>query len=193
MRAGTGPAAILGLLEALNAELLAHDRATQTLERWYHQRVLGSPGRVVAADVQRGSQQPDARLQRLLRVRATDALCLRRVTLTCGGIVLCHAENRYVPGRLTPEINRALAATDIPFGRAADGLHFRRRTLSAEILFSPQIDKVPYEVLRHRVILDLPDGTPIGEVVETYTCATLGFQVPQKVRSTRSSGRAGRA
>jgi hypothetical protein len=34
---------------------------------------------------------------------------------------------------------------------------------------------IPTEVLQHRAVLSLPDGTPLCEVVETYTSSVLGF------------------
>jgi hypothetical protein len=35
--------------------------------------------------------------------------------------------------------------------------------------------EVPPEVLRHRALLTLPDGTPFSEVVETYTANVLAL------------------
>jgi hypothetical protein len=34
-------------------------------------------------------------------------------------------------------------------------------------------------VLQHRALLSLPDGTPISEVVETYTGNVLAFTPPR--------------
>ena len=103
---------------------------------------------------------------------------------------------RYVPSRLTPQMNEALDTSDVAFGRAVQGLHFRRRTLSAELLWSPLPAgwemgaavpddapgaplQIPHEVLQHRAVLTLPDGTPFSAVVETYTAAVLGFPQPR--------------
>jgi hypothetical protein len=36
----------------------------------------------------------------------------------------------------------------------------------------------PHEVLEHRAVLTLPDGTPFSEVVETYTGEVLAFPEP---------------
>jgi hypothetical protein len=58
------------------------------------------------------------------------------VRLTCGDRVLSEADNWYVPARLTPEMNRVLDTTDTAFGRAVQPLNFRRRTLSAKLLWS---------------------------------------------------------
>jgi hypothetical protein len=59
------------------------------------------------------------------------------VRLICGGHVLSEADNWYVPARLTPEMNRVLEATDTAVGRVVQTLNFRRRTLSAKLLWSP--------------------------------------------------------
>jgi hypothetical protein len=37
---------------------------------------------------------------------------------------------------------------------------------------------VPSRLLEHRALLTLPDGTPISEVVETYTDKVLAFPAP---------------
>jgi hypothetical protein len=39
---------------------------------------------------------------------------------------------------------------------------------------------IPHEVLEHRAVLILPDGTPFSEVVETYTGEVLAFPEPQR-------------
>jgi hypothetical protein len=38
--------------------------------------------------------------------------------------------------------------------------------------------QVPPEVLQHRAVLTLPDGTPFSEVIETYTSEILDFPKP---------------
>ena len=93
-----------------------------------------------------------------------------------------------------PEMNHLLETTDTPFGKAVAALHFRRHTLSAELLWSP-LPKgwemgatsaearpaalaVPEHVLEHRAVLSLPDGEPFSEVVETYTGEVLAFPPP---------------
>ena len=36
---------------------------------------------------------------------------------------------------------------------------------------------IPSEILQHRALLTLPDGTPVSEVIETYSRAVLSFTV----------------
>jgi chorismate-pyruvate lyase len=127
-----------------------------------------------------------------LHVTPAEPVRYRRVRLECGSIVLSEADNWYVPSRLTPEMNKLLDTTDTPFGRAVQALHFQRRTLSAEVLWRPLPDgwemntasanaavvPMPAQLLEHRAVLTLPDGTPFSEVVESYTGNVLGFPAP---------------
>jgi hypothetical protein len=93
-------------------------------------------------------------------------------------------------------MNKLLDRTDIPFGKVVQALHFRRRTLSSTLLWAPlpegwemnpnpiapneasAVLTIPSELLQHRALLILPDGTPFSEVVETYTAGVLAFQAP---------------
>jgi chorismate-pyruvate lyase len=189
----------LALLQTLNAELLSHDSATMTLDRWCGTHQLASPAKVIAQRDKSANQEATAEQRQVLGVSAAEPLRYRRVKLVCGAHVLSEADNWYVPSRLTPEMNEQLETTDIAFGRAVQALHFQRRTLSATLLWSPLPDgwevpgaawpeasgkalPVPHEVLRHQAVLVLPDGTPISEVVETYTEAVLAFPQPHAAR-----------
>jgi hypothetical protein len=99
-----------------------------------------------------------------------------------------------VPGRLTAEMNTLLDTTDLAFGKVVQALHFQRHTLSSKLLWLPLPEgwemnstskgeattklQVPAQVLEHRAVLTLPDGTPFSEVVETYTDNVLAFPEP---------------
>ena len=182
----------LAVLQTLNAELLSHDSATLTLEHWCDVHRLASPPRMVALRVPL-DKPPSAEQRRELGVTPTDPIRYRRVKLLCGGVALSEADNWYVPGRLTPEMNNLLENTDLPFGRVVQPLHFQRRTLSSKLLWLPLPDgwemnatpvkavaaslAIPPSVLEHRALLTLPDGTPISEVVETYTSNVLAFPI----------------
>jgi chorismate-pyruvate lyase len=184
----------LALLQTLNADLLSHDSATLTLDRWCGAHHLASPAHIVAEQV-RGADKPLPDDQRqVLAIGPGEPVRYRRVRLLCGARVLSEADNWYVPSRLTPEMNHALETTNISFGRVVQPLHFRRRTLSAELLWKPLPDgwetgaspppdkggnlQVPDQLLQHRAVLTLPDGTPFSEVVETYTKEVLDFSPP---------------
>ncbi len=181
------------LLATLNADLLSHDSATLTLERWCGAHGLAADPRI-HAQLQRGLDTPPTEAQRReLGVGADEPVRYRRVWLSCGDRVLSEADNWYVPRRLTPEMNRVLDETDVPFGRAVLALGFQRRTLSADLLWQPlpagwemspppalaADTPVPPEVLRHRAVLATREGTPFCEVVETYQAAMFDFPLPQ--------------
>jgi chorismate-pyruvate lyase len=184
----------MALLQTLNAELLSHDSATATLERWCASHRLASPPRIVAERVPGVDQPASEEQRRELGVTAAEPVRYRRVRLRCGAVVLSEADNWYVPARLTPAMNRLLDTTDTPFGRAVQALHFQRHTLAATLLWLPLPDgwemnppafadsptplSVPSAVLQHRALLSLADGTPISELVETYTGDVLAFALP---------------
>ena len=150
--------------------------------------------RIVAERVTDVVKPATADVRAALDVKPDEPLGYRRVKLKCGDHVLSEADNWYVPARLSPEMNHMLETTDTPFGKAVAALHFRRHTLSAELLWSP-LPKgwemgatapgagagalaVPEHVLEHRAVLSLPDGEPFSEVVETYTGEVLAFPPP---------------
>jgi hypothetical protein len=185
----------LALIESLNADLLAHDSATLTIERWCADHRLADPPRIVAERVSGADKPASSEVREALDVRPDEPLGYRRVRLKCGDHVLSEADNWYVPARLTPEMNHALETTDTPFGKAVAALHFRRHTLSADLLWRPlpkgwEIDAtpvpqetgaltIPDHVLEHRAVLLTPDGEPFSEVVETYTGEVLAFPPPK--------------
>jgi chorismate-pyruvate lyase len=185
----------LALIESLNADLLAHDSATLTLERWCADHRLADPPLIVAERVHDVDKVAAAEVRAALDVKPDELLGYRRVRLKCGDHVLSEADNWYVPSRLTAEMNHVLETTDTPFGKAVAGLHFRRHTVSADLLWRPlpkgwemggaaaEDEKsalaVPDHVLEHRAVLSLPDGEPFSEVVETYTGEVLAFPPPK--------------
>ncbi len=185
----------LALLQSLDLDLLTHDSATATLERWCAAHRFADPAKV-RADRVIGVDKPAGADQRvLLGVGPAEPIRYRRVRLACGSHVLSEADNWYVPARLTPEMNRLLDTTDIAFGRAVEALRFQRRTLSAELLWRPLAEDwatggetavapsgplgIPDDVIRHRAVLTLPDGTPFSTVVETYKGEVLAFPRPR--------------
>ncbi|HWY83939.1 MAG TPA: hypothetical protein VNY10_18790 [Roseiarcus sp.] len=185
----------LALIESLNADLLAHDSATLTIERWCADHRLADPARIVAERVSGADKPASAEVREALDVKPDEPLGYRRVRLKCGDHVLSDADNWYVPARLTPEMNHVLETTDTPFGKAVAALHFRRHTLSADLLWRP-LPKgwemgaaaasqeagalaIPNHVLEHRAVLSTLDGEPFSEVVETYTAEVLAFPPPK--------------
>ena len=184
----------LALLETLNADLLSHDSATLTLDRWCEAHKMATPAKVVAERVHDADKEPTDEVRKLLGVGATEPVRYRHVRLHCGSHVLSEADNWYVPAKLTADMNKTLDTTDTPFGRAVQELHFHRRTLSAQLLWSPLPEgwemartlpagnkgllQIPPQTIQHRAVLTLPDGTAFSVVVETYTDAVLSFSQP---------------
>lgn len=178
------------LLQTFNAELLSHDSATVTLEGWCSAHGLASAALVAERVPSENKAATDEQRARL-GVSERDDIRYRKVRLRCGSVVLSEADNWYVPGRLTAEMNTLLDTTDTPFGRVVKSLNFRRHTISATVLspFLPpgwetmppaRIERMsplclPAYLLQHRAILTLPDGTAFSEVVETYTGNVLAI------------------
>ncbi|AID28396.2 hypothetical protein GCM10007881_65940 [Mesorhizobium huakuii] len=181
---------VLALLETLNADLLSHPSATLTLEQWCGEHGMAPVAKIVARREKSDKPPPD-NAREVLGISADEPLRYRRVQLACGELVLSEADNWYVPSRLTLQMNQVLDTTDQPFGKVVQPLHFRRQTISAELLWSP-LPKgwemgapmpvagkgalaIPYEVLRHRAILYTGMNQAFSLVVETYTAEVLAF------------------
>ena len=196
-----GRQAAAAALQALNADLLGHPSATLTLERWCGAHHLASPARVVARRV-RGLEKPlPSGFRKLLAIGADEPVRYRRVQLACGDHVLSEADNWYLPNRLSAAMNRQLDDTDTPFGKVVRPLHFRRRTLSAELLWSPLsagesaraaaatghgVLTVPHAVLRHRALLYDSADRPFSALVETYTDQVLAYSPGGSTAGARS-------
>ena len=184
----------LALLQTLDADLLSHDSATLTLERWCGAHRLASAPRVVAERVAGVDKQPSAEQRQELGINAHEPVRYRRVKLLCGALVLSEADNWYVPARLTADMNQTLETTNAPFGKVVQPLKFQRHTLSSRLLWLPlpdgwemsTVDKsaeagslvMPQAVLENKAVLSLPDGTPFSEVIETYSSNVLAFSPP---------------
>ena len=184
---------LLALLQTLNADLLSHDSATLTLERWCADHRLAEPARIVARRVRDVTKPVPDDLRALLKVDAGEPIGYRHVQLMCGVHVFSEADNWYVPRRLTADMNQRLDSTDEPFGKVVQPLHFQRRTLSAELLWSPlppgwemsgaqataagdrSAVRIPDSVLRHRAVLVDSAQQPFSAVVETYTKQLFDF------------------
>lgn len=179
-----GRTQVLALLETLNADLLSHDSATLTLERWCAVHKMAATTKVRATRIRRTAKALPDDLRAALVAAPDEPIAYRRVTLACGSHILSEADNWYLPRRLTPAMNTALDRTDTPFGKVVQSLHFRRTTLSAKLLWSPLPEgwelrsrapahsgalAIPHQLLQHKAVLTAADGRPFSAVVETYT------------------------
>ena len=184
---------MIKLLERLNTELLCHDSATLTLERWCVNQDLVPSAKVTASCVRDLYKPLPVDLSLHLLGIASDMLVrYRRVHLMCGQHILSEADNWYLPDRLDATMNHNLDHTDVPFGKVVQSLGYRRKTLSAQLLWSlVDIDgavsepspvpttaddrlMVPREVMRHRALLCDASGIPFSALLETYTHHVLG-------------------
>jgi chorismate-pyruvate lyase len=154
--------------EGLRQELVAARSATAVL-----QRRCGEPIRVEVDRVQKPAT-PEQRAH--LDVGTTEPVVYRRVALRCGAVSLSIAENWYVPARLTPAMNAALAG-DAPFGAVIRPLAPSRRTLGIATQHD-DASVAPYVVRQRAVVLD-GQGHPLAEVVENYTPVLLCLPVRQ--------------
>lgn len=179
----------LALIQTLNAELLASRSATQTLEAWCRDHRLADAPAIVAEREHGPERAATAEQRRRLEVSDREDIKYRRVQLRCGAQTLSHADNWYVPGRLTPEMNRQLETTTTPFGRVVASLEPYRRTFAVTILWAPLPDAwdrhsrpaetttplvIPDALFEHRAILYTRDHRPFSEVVEVYQRPVLG-------------------
>src|SRR5262245_41055799 len=68
----------LALLQTLNADLLSHDSATLTLDRWCEAHHLASPAHIVAERDANMDKLPTAEQRRQLQVNAAEPVRYRR-------------------------------------------------------------------------------------------------------------------
>jgi chorismate-pyruvate lyase len=167
-------------LDHLQRALSQEPSATLVLEHWCAEYHLAPVPKIVAQRVDGSPKTAPESVRRNLRLTSGEALGYRRVQLFCGDLILSDADNWYVPDRLTPAMNALLDHTDTPFGLAVRSLHFQRRTISSQRLWTPSAAPsagglaIPEHVLRNVGLLTTPDGRPISQVVESYTGAVLG-------------------
>jgi chorismate-pyruvate lyase len=183
---------LLALIQTLNASLLASRSATATLEKWCADHKMSAEPKIVAKRLTDQDKPPSEGTRERLRLGASEPVKYRRVQLNCGGHVLSEADNWYVPGRLSEEMNRTLETTDAPFGKVVAPLQPFRRTIDMTMRWSPLpqgweladaaqpgqeagATPLPYEIFEHTAILYGQDQKPFSEVHETYTRGILDF------------------
>ena len=170
------PAAMAGLVAALQARILSGHSATAVLEAWCAERGLSAEPHLVARRIPRTDKPLDPAQRRRLGLAPDEPVRYRRVRLVCGTHVLSEADNWYVPGRLTPAMNAALDETDAPFGRVVRPLEPTRRNVAVRPLRDPDAAAPGPEdpLFAVDAVLATGAGLPFCEVVETYLGAVLG-------------------
>jgi hypothetical protein len=180
----------LALMQTINGRILASRSATLTLEEWCREHELAAESRIVALRVPGTDRQADAEQRQRLEA-GNEPVKYRRVRLRCGARVLAEADNWYVPGRLTAEMNRVLDTTDTPFGTVVRPLDPYRQPMSVTMLWSPLPEgwerrasrppntggalDMPEELFEHRAVLYTSEHRPFAEVRETYRRELLAF------------------
>lgn len=188
---------LAALLQTINANILASTSATLTLEDWCARLGLADDP-TVTVDFLPGGEPPALATRRLLEVGADEAVGHRRVQLVCGDVVLSEADNWYVPGRLTADMNRVLDTSDTSFGKVIRPLDPARRTIGMEVLWHPLPagwERLDDHELRDLSVAEPPlaydpatplfehqalvmsgqdDALPLAYVRETYRMALIG-------------------
>ena len=163
-------------MQTLNAQLLASRSATLTLEDWCRDHRLADEPRIVARLVTGVDKPATPEQRRRLDVSDRDEVRYRHVELRCGARVLSEADNWYVPGRLTSEMNRLLETTDTPFGKAVAALEPTRDTFAVRLLWSDSTIPIPDALFEHHAVLYTKDHRPFSEVAEVYRRGLLGVK-----------------
>ncbi|GAB3052137.1 hypothetical protein [Stenotrophomonas tumulicola] len=159
--------------QALHARLLAGHSATATLEAWCAEHGLAAKARVRAVQVRDVQRDAPEEVRKALQVQADTPLRYRRVQLACGQRVLSEADNWYVPGLLTPAMNKVLDGSDEPFGRVVGPLGFQRQTLRDEAYWPPRGEGPKAVLLEVHALLRDRDRHPFSYVIESYLAQAL--------------------
>ena len=168
-------------VRALDADLRAHDSATEVLGRWCASRRLADPPVIRAMRDEAVDKPAGRQIRALLKLGLNEPVRYRRVRLVCGSHALSNADNWYVPDRLTPDMNRQLDQTDIPFGLVVKPLGYHRVRLASTLLLNRDgTSRAGQGVLRHEALLVEASGLPFSLVVETYTPDVVTLSPPDR-------------
>lgn len=158
-------------LEAFEHALARQDSATLALEEWCAARAIAHPATITAEKDSAPDDAAPAQLAETLQLGPQDTPAQRKVRLACGSVTLSIAWNWFVPARMTPDMVRTLQTTNVPFGKVASPLRFRRIALKT---VSGRAAPCPHGTISsHRALLVLPDERPLALVLECYTEANL--------------------
>lgn len=156
--------------------ILASRSATLALEKWCDEHKMTANGQADVVIVQQLVEPKSATEEQRHRlgVGTKEELKYRYVHLVCEGRVLSEADNWYVPGRLTEEMNHLLETTDIPFGKVVRGLNPYRTTFDVDMTMQNGL-------FEHKAILYSSDGKPFSEVHERYQPRLLDYPLPSRL------------
>ncbi len=176
-------------LQKLEGRLLECKSATKVLEDWCGRHGLAHPARIGAVTIAGTFKEMAEDQLEHLQVESQDDVAYRRVELVCGELLVCEADNWYVPSRLTDAMNHELQTTDTPFGRVVVPLDVYRDTYSMTVFvrnlpLSGMEPGVPHkkpwtfdgsqDLLRHRgLVLQRAGNLPLAEVHEVFKMSLL--------------------
>lgn len=178
--------------QRLQASLQSRDSATETLRLWCESHGWSRPAQIRAVRDTATVKPPTAQVRALLGAEGRTPIRYRRVRLTCADKVLSEADNWYLPGKLTAQMNQTLEQTDTPFGVAVKSLGFHRKAVESLVLLHPFDEDpdgasaggpglpLPHAVIRNTAVLSTEGGEPFSVVVETYTRAVLDPPSPDR-------------
>lgn len=160
-------------VRALNERLLGATSATAVLNDWAALR--GFPGGPIRAERQFAASLGDDLLEALGASRF-ERVRHRRVRLFRGDLALVEADNRFLPDRLPPGLERELDVTTTPFGALIAPLSPSRRTFHVafpeEIRLAcgagPSPDPQRAIVLEHKAVVLDRGGRALAAVHERY-------------------------
>jgi chorismate-pyruvate lyase len=157
-------------LTRFRANLAAQDSATVALEHWCAARAIATPAHIEATTRDDAAAAPaTAAIRAAVEVGPDEPVRVRHVLLSCGGIVLSDARNWYVPARLTPDMNRMLDASRVPFGKVVAPLGLHRRAWRKRSPASCPAGTI----LHNTAVLRRDNGLAYSLVSECYTRANI--------------------
>lgn len=157
-------------LTAFRQTLARHDSATVALEQWCAAAHIAVRAHIEAVTQDDAAAVPASpAIRAALGIGSDEPVRARHVLLSCGGTVLSDARNWYVPARLTPDMNRTLDATRVPFGKVVAPLGLHRHALAG-----PAPAPCPAGTIQHNTaVLRRDDGVAYSLVSECYTRANI--------------------
>jgi chorismate-pyruvate lyase len=154
---------VYALMQSLSVDILGSASATRSLEAWCRAHRLAAVPTIIAQRLAAEDKPILPEQVQRLQVDGPAQVKYRKVRLFCGDQLLSEADNWYVPGRLTEDMNRLLETTETPFGKVIAPLQPSRQTLTVKLLWSPLPEaweqEIPARIGRNKThALDIPEA-----------------------------------
>jgi chorismate-pyruvate lyase len=179
------------LMRMLSRRLASADSATRVLQEWCRQHAFPLAERVTARRLLVPVPQLPDPLHRELDVRSGEPILHRRVDLLYGTILLCEADNWFLPGRLPPRMCDLLDTTDTPFGHVIADLRPARRTIEIDFhgpcagtkgqaTMEDDHRSWPAHLFEHRAVILTGQQQSVAAVVERYRGELISFALLER-------------